>query len=283
MNYRHAYHAGNFADVFKHIVLVMVLDYLRQKDKPFFALDTHAGIGLYDLESVEAQKTKEAEAGIGRLWELAKMPPEVKQYLEIVRRGNVRGGKKPRWYPGSPAIIHEMLRRNDRFTAGELHPDDYKTLRKKIGHDRRIRVENEDGYGLIKALLPPPERRGLVLVDPPFEVTNEFDLLLRGLKEGCRRWATGIYILWYPIKDTGPVGEFHEALAASGIPKIMAAEFLIRPPAGAEKFNGCGMIIVNAPWTLRDSLATIGPWLAGLLGEKGQGCCEIRELTGETV
>ncbi len=284
MNYRHIYHAGNFADVFKHIVLALLLDHLRQKDKPFFVLDTHAGIGLYDLESEEARKTGEAQAGIGRLWaQDGDAPPIVKQYLDIVRRVNRQGGEKLKFYPGSPVLVREMLRDNDRLVAGELHPEDFKTLRKTVGHDRRIDVEAADGYTLIKAQLPPDERRGLVLTDPPFEVTNEFDLMLKGLKHGYERWATGIYALWYPVKDLKPVDKFHRDIAAAGIPKVMAAHFMIRPPASPDKFNGCGMIIVNPPWTLRGHLDTIGPWLTGVLAEGSRTYYEATEITGETL
>jgi 23S rRNA (adenine2030-N6)-methyltransferase len=282
MNYRHIYHAGNFADVFKHIVLALLLDHLRQKDKPFFVLDTHAGIGLYDLESGEALKTGEAAGGIGKLWaHRTDAPPEVKLYLDIVRRVNGQGGEKLKFYPGSPILAREMLRDDDRLAAGELHPDDFKILRKAVGHDRRVSVEAADGYTLIKAQLPPDERRGLVLVDPPFEVTNEFDLMLKGLKEGYKRWATGIYTLWYPVKDLKPVEKFHRDLADAGIPKIMAAHFMIRPPADPDKFNGCGMIIVNPPWTLRGHLDRIGPWLAGVLADRGRARYEVIEITGE--
>jgi len=279
MNYRHIYHAGNFADVFKHIVLVMVLDHLRQKDKPFFVLDTHAGIGLYDLESEEAQKTGEAQAGIGMVYERTDAPPEAKQYVDIVRHANGKGRKAPRFYPGSPAIVKSMLRRNDRFTAGELHPDDFKTLKKSLGADMRIRIEKTDGYGLLKSQLPPPERRGLVLVDPPFEATDEFDRMLKGLREAYKRWPTGIYILWYPVKDTAPVADFHRVLSGEGIPKIIAAEFSLSPQGFTEKLNGCGMIIVNPPWMLREHLEAIGPWLAGAISESAR--CTIKEIAGE--
>lgn len=280
MNYRHIYHAGNFADVVKHIVLVMVLDHLRQKDKPFFVLDTHAGIGLYDLESEEAQKTGEAQAGIGMLYERADAPPEVKQYLDIVRRANGKGRRTPRFYPGSPAIVKEMLRQKDRFVAGELHPDDFKTLKKNLGTERRIRVDNADGYGLLKSQLPPAERRGLVLVDPPFEATDEFDRMFNGLRDACKRWATGVYILWYPVKDPAPVADFHRVLAGEGIPRIVAAEFSLSQQGFTEKLNGCGMIIVNPPWMLRERLESIGPWLAGALSKDAR--CTTTEIAGET-
>lgn len=277
MNYRHIYHAGNFADVFKHIMLTLAIDYLRQKEKPFFALDTHAGIGLYDLQSAEARKTGEYEQGIGRLWEGTDIPDEAAGYLSLVR--NLNRGKNLRFYPGSPVIIREMLRNGDRAVLNEKHPEDYRALRKNLGRDARLRVENMDGYTVMKSALPPHERRGLVLCDPPFEVTNEFELMAQGLKEGYKRWATGIYMMWYPVKDAREVRKFHAVLAAAGIPDIAVMEFL-RQPAAESVFSGSGLAIVNPPWTLADKARKIGGWLVEALTE-GKGRFEILEIAGE--
>ena len=261
MNYRHIYHAGNFADVYKHAVLVFLLDHLRQKDKPFFVLDTHAGIGGYDLQSVEAQKTGDAAAGIDLVWRKTDAIPALSEYLDVVRRLN--GYRDAlRYYPGSPLIIKSMLRDHDRLIANEWHPEDVVTLQKNLGPDARVKITHEDGYIIWKAQMPPAERRGLVLVDPPFEVRNEFDLMLRGLREAYKRWATGMYALWYPIKDRAAIDAFHRALAATGIPKIWAAHFMIRSPVDEMKFNGCGLVLVNPPWTLPARLETLGPELA---------------------
>lgn len=278
MNYRHLYHAGNFADVFKHIMLALALDHLKQKDKPFFALDTHAGIGLYDLRAAEAQKTKEYEAGIGRLWVRGDMPEEIKKYRVVVKKFN--DGKDLQFYPGSPLIMQEILRGGDRMTVNELHPEDNKSLRKNMGHDRRVRVEGMDGYILMKSALPPHERRGLVLCDPPFEVTNEFDLMLKALQEAHERWATGIYMFWYPIKDTAAVKRFHAGLKDSGIPKITIIEFLRQKRADKDVFNGTGLAIVNPPWTLMEHAGTILPWLVDVLTD-GRGCYEVKQIAGE--
>lgn len=278
MNYRHIYHAGNFADVFKHIMLMLALDYLKQKDKPFFALDTHAGIGLYDLQSAEALKTGEAAAGIGKLWGRADAPEDVKKYLALIKK--FYDGKELKLYPGSPLIMQEMLRGGDRMTVNELHPEDNKTLRKNMGHDRRVRVENMDGYTLMKSALPPHERRGLVLCDPPFEVTNEFDLMLKGLEEAHERWATGLYMFWYPVKDAAAVKRFHAGLATSGIPKITIIEFLRQKPVNKEVFSGSGLAVVNPPWTLTERAGTILPWLVDVLTD-GRGYFEIKEIAGE--
>lgn len=280
MNYRHIYHAGNFADVYKHAILVLLLDYLQQKDKPFFVLDTHAGIGRYDLESIEAQKTNEAAAGIGWLWQKTDTTSALAGYLDLVRRLNGYRAEL-RYYPGSPLIIKSLLRADDRLIANELHPEDAPILKKNIGHDARVQITQEDGYQIWKAQMPPVERRGLVLVDPPFEVRDEFELLVRGLREAYKRWATGIYALWYPIKDLAPITEFHRALAAIGIPKIMAAHFMMRKPV-AGSFNGCGLVLVNAPWTLPEQLQILGPELAQIFATpEQQPWQELITISGE--
>ncbi len=279
MNYRHIYHAGNFADVFKHIVLMLALDYLKKKDKPFFALDTHAGIGLYDLTSAEATKTYEAAAGIGRLWQEQGLPEPVRRYVALVRRFNRRDLTA---YPGSPLIIREMLRKGDRLTVNELHPDDSWTLRKTVGDDARVRVESMDGYIALKGAVPPIVRRGLVLIDPPFEVRNEFDLMTEGLKQAYKRWATGIYMLWYPIKDPAAIQAFHESVAATGIPDSRAFDFYLHPVADPAVLNGCGLVIVNAPWTLAEEMQGLMPALIERLTD-GQGEFRVTEITPETV
>lgn len=278
MNYRHIYHAGNFADVFKHIMLALAIDHLKQKDKLFFALDTHAGIGLYDLQSVEAQKTKEYEAGIERMWARADAPDEIKKYLAVIKTMNKDGAL--RFYPGSPLIMQEMMRPGDRITVNEKHPEDYAALRRNIKGDRRVRVENMDGYTLLRSALPPHERRGLVLCDPPFEVTNEFDLMLKGLQEAYERWPTGLYMFWYPVKDIAAVKRFHAGLAAVDIPKITAIEFFREKAPARDIFAGTGLAIINPPWTLAEQADRILPWLVSVLTD-GLGDYEIMEVAGE--
>lgn len=284
MNYRHIYHAGNFADAFKHIVLMLALEHLRAKDKPFFALDTHAGIGRYDLWAPEAQTTGEADQGIGRVWRAAgedpQTPPEIVRYLELVRKTDARNKKTPRFYPGSPLIIQAMMRPQDRFIVNELHPEDVEILRQEMGRDSRIRIESENGYQLLKSELPPQERRGLVLTDPPFEVRDEFAQMMRGLQQAYKRWATGIYILWYPIKDPALIRNFYQELKDTGIGKITAFDFLLRKPVDKERLNGCGMAVINPPWTLADQVGRIGPWLTQVISE-GQGKIDIRQIAGE--
>jgi len=281
MNYRHIYHAGNFADVIKHIMLMLVMDYLQQKDKPLFALDTHAGIGLYDLQSEEAMKTSEAELGIGRVWTRNDAPEAVKKYCALVQSFNKgKKGDLPHFYPGSPMIVQSLLRDQDRFVANELHPEDVKTLRMNIGESRQTKVESLDGYIQLKALLPPPERRGVVLIDPPFEVRNEFEQMIKGLENSIKRWAQGTYMFWYPIKDPKIIRDFHADLAATGIPNIIAIDFMATKPMDLTRFNGTGLVIVNPPWILVEQARTILPWLVEAMTQ-GRGAFKINIIAGE--
>lgn len=247
MNYRHAYHAGNFADVCKHIALLLVLRHLRLKDTPFFVLDTHAGIGSYDLQSAAARKTGEAVDGIARLWDRGGGTKAVQDYLDLVRGFNRKGGL--RIYPGSPLIAQKLLRAEDRLIANELHPEDVLTLRHQLGPDQRVRVEHMDAYRTLKAFLPPPERRGLVLIDPPFEVTDEFERILQGLREAARRWATGIYMIWYPVKDDGAV-KFEAGLRELPFDHAKTVVIRQRAPDPDASLPECGLAILNAPWQL---------------------------------
>jgi 23S rRNA (adenine2030-N6)-methyltransferase len=216
VNYRHAYHAGNFADVVKHVVLSRLVEYLKQKDKAFRVIDTHAGIGRYDLSSTEAQKTGEWRGGIGRLVDAALDPPAaalLAPYLEAVRSLNPQGGVKK--YPGSPLIVRHLMRKQDRLSAIELHRQDAGKLRTLFQGDFQTRVIELDGWLALGAHLPPKEKRGLVLVDPPFEEQGEFDRLVDGLRKAHKRWQGGIYALWYPVKDRKAVAAFRKALVQS--------------------------------------------------------------------
>jgi 23S rRNA (adenine2030-N6)-methyltransferase len=284
VKYRHAYHAGNFADVVKHIVLTRLLEYLKRKDKAFRVLDTHAGIGLYDLGSEEAQKTGEWHGGIGRLLS-ANLPPEaaalLAPYLDAVRMANPEGGLTA--YPGSPLITRYLLRKQDRLSAIELHPEDVIRLKALFADDFQVRVTELDGWLALGAHLPPKEKRGLVLVDPPFEQAGEFDRLLERLTAACKRWPGGIYALWYPIKDRRAVAEFHKALASAGIPKILNIAFEIRRPSAEPRLDGTGMVVVNPPFTLEAELRTIFGALHGLLAEDKASRWSLDWLAGETA
>lgn len=284
MNYRHAYHAGNFADVVKHAVLARLVEYLKQKDKAFRVIDTHAGIGLYDLGSEEAGKTGEWRGGIGRLLD-GRLSPEaaalLRPYLDAVGEADSTGELSS--YPGSPLITRRLLRKQDRLSAIELHPRDVQLLKELFAEDFQVRVTELDGWLALGAHLPPKEKRGLVLVDPPFEKEGEFQRLVEGLQRAHRRWPGGIYALWYPIKDRKAVAEFRQALADTGIPKIMDIRFEIRPPSREPRMDGTGMIVVNPPFTLERELRVLLPALHDLLAEEKGADWSLKWLAGETV
>lgn len=268
MNYRHIYHAGNFADVLKHAVLARLIVYLQQKDKAFRVLDTHAGIGLYDFSSEEAQKTGEWRDGIGRLME-ADLPEGVAAllapYLDAIRALNPQGPIT--LYPGSPKLARMLFRPQDRLSAMELHPDDSRALARLFEGDYQVRVTELDGWLALGAHLPPKEKRGIVLVDPPFEAEGEYERLVDGLAKAYRRFATGTYCLWYPIKKGAPIAEFHEALKALDIPKMLCAELSVRSDRETTGLSGSGLIVVNPPFTLKDELHLLLPELKRVLAQ----------------
>ncbi len=284
MNYRHAYHAGNFADVVKHAVLVRIVEYLKLKEKAFRVIDTHAGIGLYDLSAEEARKTGEWRDGIGRLLD-ATLKPEIVTLLSPLRGAvhavNPDGGL--RFYPGSPLIVRHLLRKQDRLSAIELHPADAALLRERFAGDFQARVIELDGWLALGAHLPPKEKRGLVLIDPPFEQEGEFDRLVDGLARAHRRWPGGIFALWYPLKDRTAVNRFRADLVETGIAKILDIRFEIRPPSPEPRLDGTGMIVVNPPYPLEAELRSLLPALKTLLAESPHAKWTVEWLAGETA
>ncbi len=277
MNYRHAYHAGNFADVIKHVVLCRLLAYLRLKDKPFFVLDSHAGCGLYDLDADEARRTQEAQDGITRLNQATDVPFEIAAYLSLVRGLNPRSEDIVQ-YPGSPLIIRNFLRDKDRLFAVELHPEDVIRLRKALKNDYRIHIEARSGYEAIKALLPPQERRGLVLIDPPFEQTDEFQSLTKALGEAQRRWPTGIYAVWYPIKSRIPVDKFLNNVQGMAFKEAWVTELAPFSYSDLQRLNGCGLVLINPPYVLEAELRRILPWLCRLLAREAGASWRLDRL-----
>ncbi|MFN0023589.1 MAG: 23S rRNA (adenine(2030)-N(6))-methyltransferase RlmJ [Parvularculaceae bacterium] len=259
MNYRHAFHAGNHCDVLKHAALCLILDRLKAKDKPFAVLDTHAGRGLYDLISPEAVRSGEHLGGIARILDAPAPPAAIGPYLEAVARANPFGGL--RWYPGSPAIITDALRRGDSAKFCELHPEERAALAGNLGADRQTRIFDTDGYQAVRAFLPPPERRGLVLIDPPFELPGEYQRLGQALGDGLKRWASGVFMIWRPVKDEGGYRAFVAAANALGAGDTLCVDLTIRGKV-ADTLTGSGLYIVNPPFGLGDSLAAILPWLA---------------------
>lgn len=268
MNYRHGYHAGNFADLLKHTALCELLRLMTSKDKKLFVLDTHAGAGGYDLAADKARRTGEAEAGIVRLMAEARAgtPGAVARYLAAVqaydRKFGAAGGTLRR-YPGSPRLIRAALRPGDRFVACEKHPEEALFLKREFAGDRAVEVSQSDGYHALKAMLPPPERRGLILIDPPFEATNEFEVLLRALRHGLRRFATGCYAIWYPIKDEEAVRSFMASLAEM---KPLVLELRLGRDVAPGTLAACGLAVINPPWKFEEAMREALPWIAARLG-----------------
>ena len=282
MNYRHAFHAGGFADVFKHAVLCRILHYLRAKPAAFRVIDTHAGAGLYDLAGPEASRGGEWHDGIERLMAAQLAAPVAAllvPYLEVIGALNERGRLKT--YPGSPALARAWLRPQDRLIACEIEPQAAAALRQNLRGDTRIKTLEIDGWTALGAYVPPKERRGLVLVDPPFEQDSDFFRLARGLTAAHRKWATGIYALWYPIKGRSEPDALAKSLRRLGIAKMLCAELIVAPLSDPTRLNGCGLILVNPPWTLESELSVLLPALAGILGRDGKGGFKLDRLTRE--
>ncbi|WP_426269469.1 23S rRNA (adenine(2030)-N(6))-methyltransferase RlmJ [Dyella kyungheensis] len=275
MNYRHAYHAGNFADVLKHSVLFALIEAMQAKATPFAFIDTHAGSGCYALDGVEAGKTGEYKDGISRLLfpdlhpnsgKGQALPPLLRRWLDAILRlpGNDHGLKL---YPGSPLQVANAMREIDSAQLCELHPEEATRLRDLFHHDHRVHVHQRNGYEALKALLPPKEKRGLVLIDPPYEAQEaEYRVIEKALKAALERWPTGVYAVWYPIKLRSQVQPFHRWLQHCSARRVLRAELLVHPDDSPLRLNGSGMVILNAPWkldeALRDSLRVMAPMLS---------------------
>ncbi len=271
MNYRHVYHAGNFADVLKHVVLSLVIGHLKAKPTPFRVIDTHAGIGLYDLTGDEATRTGEAERGVARVL-AAEAPAEVADLIapwrEIVEAENPDGTL--RLYPGSPWLVRKLLRPQDRLTAVELHPADVEVLKELFYGDVQVRTVELDGWLALNAFVPPKERRGLVLVDPAFEVPGELARLGQRLAKAWRKWPTGVYCGWYPVKTGGESDAIRAQLSEAGVGEALVAELTVQRPDPDGPMAGCGLAIINPPFTLAGELEPVLGWLAGVL-KQGPG------------
>jgi 23S rRNA (adenine2030-N6)-methyltransferase len=295
MNYRHAFHAGNFADVMKHIVLVRVIEYLKQKPKPFRFIDTHAGIGQYDISGDEARRSGEWRDGIGRLLsghgfaaqgvkpdsELASL---LQPYLDVLSavNGGQNGVDQPlRYYPGAGEIARRLLRPDDRLVLNELHPDDARAQRRHMAGDERVKTLQLDGWMLVKSVLPPKERRGVMLVDPSFEVAGEFQRLEAVLADATARFATGVTLLWYPIKAASGAEAFVKRMANSGYNRLLQAELLVRHRDTLQGLNGSGLLIHNPPYGLDEQLKLIMPYLSEKLGQQAGAGAHVTWLAGE--
>lgn len=262
LSYRHGFHAGNFADVLKHTVLCRVLSYLRQKDKPLLYLDTHAGRGLYSLTTQEALKTGEFQQGIGRVWQ-QQWPEAMQPYIEVMTTLNPDGSLQR--YPGSPWLAHALLRSSDRLHLCELHPQDFPALTRVFRGERRIYCFQEDGFEHALATVPPIERRGVILIDPSYEIKTDYQRVVRELVLLHRKFATGVYLLWYPVVSRSRIDQMRRQLTGTGIRRICAFEISLAEDE-QEGMTGSGMIVINPPWPLMEEMRELLPFLAGAWG-----------------
>jgi 23S rRNA (adenine2030-N6)-methyltransferase len=280
LSYRHAFHAGNFADVLKHVVLIRILAHLASKPKPFCCIDTHAGSGQYDLSGLYALKNREFDAGIGRLWERRDLPDIVADYVAAVRALN--GGADLRRYPGSPFLERMWLRRDDRLLLFELHTSEFAALERFADRDSRIEVANKDGFAACPGLLPPPERRGLVLIDPSYEIKTDYRRAADTLARAYRRFPTGVYALWYPVVERRRANALERTIQGAGIPRVQLFELGVCADAARSGMTASGVIVVNPPWTLMGEMREVLPYLAEVLaGEGGQGFYRSYDIAGE--
>lgn len=277
LSYRHAFHAGNHADVLKHLTQVLILQSLLRKDKPFFYLDTHAGAGLYDLRSESAEKTAEYVDGIAKVLNKPSPPQVIKSYLSLIREMNPQGydAEALRHYPGSPWVSQCLMRKQDRAELYELHPSDSRILRNNMREARRdvrgrINVHQDNGFHQLRAALPPVEKRGLILIDPPYEVKTDYTTVVKALQDGYKRFATGVFALWYPVVKRKRIDLLEKQLKDSGLKNVVLIEMNVRPDSDEFGMTGSGMIVVNPPWQLVDDLKSALPWLTDCLGlERG--------------
>jgi len=277
LSYRHAFHAGNFADVLKHVVLVEILLALRRKDKPFVYIDTHAGAGRYDLKSADAQKLEEFAGGIGRL--VPAQWPELADYFDAISALNPPGVLQ--YYPGSPLIALHLMRAQDKAWLYELHPRDFERLNKNSDGGRRVHILNEDGFGGLLSLLPPASRRGLVLIDPPYEVKSDYERVFTTVEKAHRKFATGIYAIWYPVVERQHIVQLEKRLLRSGIRDIQRFELGLSPDTDERGMTASGMIVINPPWGLYDRMSALLPRLRDTLGKQGSAFCKAEVLVEE--
>ncbi len=279
LSYRHSFHAGNFADVLKHIILIQNLEYLTKKDQPLCCIDTHAGPGKYDLNGDYALKNREFDNGIGKLWQRTDLPDCVARYVSLVKRFN--GADTLTRYPGSPLITKQLLRDKDRLCLFELHTTEIKLLTLEAKKDRRISVIHADGLTGCVNLLPPFERRGLVLIDPSYEIKSDYQQVVASLIAMHKRFATGTYALWYPVIDRSRNQKLELAIKNAGIKNIQLFELGLRADSNEHGMTATGMIVINPPWTLAAEMNRVLPWLAEVLGHNGEGFYRVQTLADE--
>ncbi|NOH29481.1 23S rRNA (adenine(2030)-N(6))-methyltransferase RlmJ [Vibrio mediterranei] len=259
LSYRHSFHAGNHADVVKHIVQSLILNSLKNKEKPFVYHDTHSGVGRYDLTHEWSEKTGEYKQGIGRIWGNADIPEDIASYIESIETLN--NSDTLRYYPGSPRVARAHLRPQDRMVLTELHPSDFPLLEQEFHRDRQVKIFKEDGFKRLKGSLPPAERRGLVLIDPPYELAREYRDVVTAISQSYKRWATGIYAIWYPVVNRYDIDDMIEGLEGLGIRKILQIELGVSPDTNERGMTASGMIVINPPWKLEQQMNAILPYL----------------------
>ena len=280
MNYQHIYHAGNFADIAKHVGLLYCLEALKRKDSAFFVMDSHSGRGMYDLQAPEARKSAEAERGVQLLIEKSIGAAALRDYFNAIR---ARKGKRLARYPGSPALIAAGLRSQDRALFVELKPAEARAAAREVESLGRIRTEIGDGYAALKAFLPPEERSGLVLIDPPYESLDELKTMLRAFAEAYLRWPTGIYLIWYPIRSAAQRSMVHQRFEAQGIPKILYADLAIHPDDAGVGLAGSGLMVINPPFGADEYLRAAYTAIHAGLAAAGSGYVEVDRLTPERI
>lgn len=285
MNYRHAFHAGNFGDVLKHVVLLELLEALHRKPNPVHLIDTHAGIGLYDLASDEAQRSGEYRFGIGAVLSDPNAAKILPRYWDALKRLNPDlkpGGSGLRRYPGSPWLLQDSVRAGDRVSLCELHPQDAETLKQTIGRDPAVAIHHRNGFEALKALTPPTPRRGLALIDPAFELKDEFDTLTKAVLMTHQRWATGQLVVWYPIKDQKSIDQWKSALARQLKVETLCIELTVRPAKDAKQMNGSGLLVINPPWQLAETLTPLLDFLKSRLARESGAAAKIASLVKPT-
>ncbi|EOC1312016.1 23S rRNA (adenine(2030)-N(6))-methyltransferase RlmJ [Cronobacter turicensis] len=279
LSYRHSFHAGNHADVLKHTVQSLIIESLKEKEKPFLYLDTHAGAGRYLLSGEHAERTGEYLEGIARIWQRDDLPAELEPYISAVSHFNRSG--QLRYYPGSPLIARQLLRPQDSLQLTELHPSDFPLLRGEFQKDERARVERADGYQQLKSKLPPASRRGLILIDPPYEIKTDYQAVVQGINEGYKRFATGVYALWYPVVLRNQIKRMMNDLESTGIRRILQIELAVRPDSDQRGMTASGMVVINPPWKLEQQMATLLPWLHKALVPAGTGHTTLKWVVPE--
>ncbi|MDC9598061.1 23S rRNA (adenine(2030)-N(6))-methyltransferase RlmJ [Xenorhabdus anantnagensis] len=279
LSYRHSFHAGNHADVLKHTVQSLIIESMKEKEKPFLYLDTHSGAGRFQLSGEHAERTGEYLEGIARIWQRDDIPEELAAYINAVKALNQSGSL--RYYPGSPLIARHLLREYDELNLSELHPSDFPLLRTEFSRDRRTRVLRENGFQQLKSKLPPRSRRGFVLIDPSYELKSDYQNVVLGIQEGYKRFATGTYALWYPVVLRQKIKRLVKELEATGIRKILQIELGVRPDSDQRGMTASGMIVINPPWKLEQQMKAILPWLHQVLVPEGIGHTSVEWIVPE--